>query len=96
MQNGIWERGRMKNADGQVLPHRSPQRRDRGGGDRFSAGQRHPQCKVGTLAQSPGSEYPSEMAFDAISSRCALWGPEQGGQRFGNLKSVIQTSLWRE
>ena len=44
----------------------------------------------------PGDEYAFEVLFDTISSRSALSGPGNDGQRFAHLRSVIHTGIGRE
>ena len=44
----------------------------------------------------PDNEYPSEVLFDVISSRSALSGPGNDGQRFSHLQSIIYTDIGRE
>ena len=43
----------------------------------------------------PDDEYASEVLFDVISSRSALSGPENDGQRFSHLQSIIHTNIGR-
>ena len=44
----------------------------------------------------PDNEYTSEVIFDVISSRSALSGPGNDGQRFAHLQSIIYTAIGRE
>ena len=44
----------------------------------------------------PDDEYASEVLFDVISSRSALSGPGNDGQRFSHLQSIIHTNIGRE
>ena len=44
----------------------------------------------------PDDEYTSEVLFDVISSRSALSGPGNDGQRFAHLQSIIRTDIGRE
>ena len=44
----------------------------------------------------PDDEYASEVLFDVISSRSALSGPGNDGQRFSYLQSIIHTNIGRE
>ena len=44
----------------------------------------------------PDDEYTSEVLFDVISSRSALSGPGNDGQRFAYLQSIIHTDIGRE
>ena len=44
----------------------------------------------------PDNEYTSEVIFDVISSRSALSGPGNDGQRFAQLQSIIHTDIRRE
>ena len=44
----------------------------------------------------PDDEYASEVLFDVISSRSALSGPGNDGQRFSHLQSIIHTDSGRE
>ena len=41
----------------------------------------------------PDDEYTSEALFDVTSSRCALSGPGNDGQRFAHLQSIIHTDI---
>ena len=41
----------------------------------------------------PDNEYTSEVSFDVISSRSALSGPGNDGQRFANLQRIIHTNI---
>ena len=51
----------------------------------------------GNAAQwRPDDEYASEVLFDVISSRSALSGPGNDGQRFAHLQSIIHTDAGRE
>ena len=43
----------------------------------------------------PDDEYTSEALFDVTSSRCALSGPGNDGQRFAHLQSIIHTDIGR-
>ena len=44
----------------------------------------------------PDDEYASEVLFDVISSRSALSGPGNDGQRLSRLQSIIHTDIGRE
>ena len=44
----------------------------------------------------PDDEYASEVLFDVISSRSALSGPGNDGQRFSHLQPIIHTNIGRE
>ena len=44
----------------------------------------------------PDDECTSEVLFDVISSRSALSGPGNDGQRFAHLQSIINTDMGRE
>ena len=48
------------------------------------------------LPWRPDDEYASEVLFDVISSRNALAGPGNDGQRFSHLQSIIHTDIGRE
>ena len=51
----------------------------------------------GNAAQwRPDDEYASEVLFDVISSRSALSGPGNDGQRLSRLQSIIHTDIGRE
>ena len=43
----------------------------------------------------PDNEYTSEVIFDVISSRSALSGPGNDGQRLAHLHSIIYTDIGR-
>ncbi|CAN0541723.1 unnamed protein product, partial [Laminaria digitata] len=44
----------------------------------------------------PDDEYASEVLFDVISSRSALSGPGNDGQRFAHLQPIIHADIGRE
>lgn len=49
-----------------------------------------------SLQWRPDDEYAFDVLFDIISSRGALPGPGNGGQRFARLQSLIHTGIERE
>ena len=51
---------------------------------------------VNAPAWRPDDEYASEVLFDVISSRSALSGPGNDGQRFPYLQPIIHTDIGRE
>ena len=44
----------------------------------------------------PDDDYASEVLFDVISSRSAVSGPGNDGQRFSHLQSILHTIIGRE
>ena len=78
---------------GVQVPIRRP-RRIRGGG--CSASECHRSGDGNSPPWRPDDEYASEVLFDVISSRSALSGPGNDGQRFSHLQFIIHTDIGRE